>query len=133
MPAPSDGLPAGLRVRALATTAAVRLGLWALPVETVRRWATAGARPGPRGPAPDAVGRAVDAAVGVVPRATCLTRALATQALLVRSGRASTLHLGVRKDEAGRFRSHAWLECERRVVSGAEGHEAFRPITAYAS
>jgi hypothetical protein len=58
----------------------------------------------------------------LVPRASCLTQALALQYLLARSGHASDLHVGVRTDPAGRFEAHAWLTCNEQVVIGAAGN-----------
>ena len=45
----------------------------------------------------------------VVPGATCLTQALALNQLLSNNGHASTVLIGVRKDD-DRFAAHAWVE-----------------------
>lgn len=58
-----------------------------------------------------------------IPRATCLTQALALQALLSRHGRSGVVHFGVAKDD-GALRAHAWLESEGRILVG--GAEAAR-------
>src|SRR5690349_7185173 len=48
---------------------------------------------------------------------TCLSEALAAQAVLARHGHASELRIGVRK--AGeKFEAHAWLECAGRILIG---------------
>jgi hypothetical protein len=57
----------------------------------------------------DRLERAVRLASHVVPCATCLTQALALNHLLSNDGHASTVLIGVRKDEAG-FAAHAWVE-----------------------
>ena len=45
-----------------------------------------------------------------IPRATCLTKALALQHLLARAGYASSIHIGVAKTPGGEFDAHAWVE-----------------------
>ncbi len=51
--------------------------------------------------------------------ASCLTQSLALQCLLARSGRSSQVHIGVKKDAAAGFQSHAWVECEGRMLLSA--------------
>ncbi len=63
--------------------------------------------------------RRIERLARFVPRASCLTQALALQYLLARSGHKSELQVGVRRDEAGRFLAHAWVSCNERVVLGA--------------
>lgn len=88
----------------------MRLALWLLP------WRRVLAIVNPPRPdifpriGVDRLERAVKRASRVVPRATCLTQALALGDLLSRHGYASTLQIGVRKDD-GRFSAHAWVEC----------------------
>jgi hypothetical protein len=53
---------------------------------------------------------AVQWASRVVPRATCLTQALALNHLLRREGHACTVQIGANSD-GGRFTAHAWVEC----------------------
>jgi hypothetical protein len=45
-----------------------------------------------------------------VPRATCLSQALALHHLLARAGYASSIHIGVAKGLGGGFEAHAWVE-----------------------
>jgi hypothetical protein len=54
-----------------------------------------------------------------VPRASCLTQALALRYLLARAGHACELHVGVRRNPLGRFEAHAWVSCNGRIVLGA--------------
>jgi hypothetical protein len=54
----------------------------------------------------------------VVPHATCLPQALATEALLVRYGYPADLRIGVAKVAAGRLTAHAWVESRGRVMVG---------------
>ena len=114
----------GLFLRALFWVGAVRMALFVAPFQWV--WRVCARRPdhadhADRAPVAAAVNRvdrivwAVRAAARCVPHATCLTQALACQALLSRSGYASRLEIGVAKDgdDAGRrFEAHAWVVCE---------------------
>lgn len=63
--------------------------------------------------------RRIERLARFVPRASCLTQALALQYLLARAGHRSELQVGVRRDEDGRFLAHAWVSCNDRVVLGA--------------
>jgi Transglutaminase-like superfamily len=55
-----------------------------------------------------------------VPRATCLTKALAGQVLLTHYGHSTVVHVGVTKEKgAGTFQAHAWLESDGKVLIGA--------------
>ena len=79
---------------------------------------------------------AVTTAARYVPRATCLTQALAAQWLFAWFGRPTLLRIGVAKGKGENkdLRAHAWLESEGRVVIGGEsleGHEyAVLPLPA---
>ena len=53
---------------------------------------------------------AVRAASTVLPRTTCLARALTLQTLLARHGFGSTIAIGVTRDANGALVSHAWVE-----------------------
>jgi len=72
---------------------------------------------------------AVSRAARLVPRASCLTQALALQRLLARRGLESSLFLGV--DRAGKpsgaaralskgFEAHAWVEWRGRILIGGD-------------
>ena len=56
--------------------------------------------------------------------ASCLTRSLVLHTMLAKSGAASTLVVGASRS-GGRFRAHAWVEVDGRIVSvdGADGYE----------
>ncbi len=61
----------------------------------------------------------VSAAGRRIPKATCLTQALAARILLNRYGHPNQLCIGVRIEEEGKFSAHAWLEAEEgRVLIG---------------
>ncbi len=64
-----------------------------------------------------------------VPRATCLTQALAGQVLLTHYGHRAVVRVGVTKEEGKRtFQGHAWLESDGRVVIG-ESDVVYVPLT----
>ncbi len=87
----------------------IRLALWLLPWDRVI--AIAGPQPIGRSPrfSVARLERAVRTAGRLVPRATCLTQALALNHLLSCDGHASTVQIGVRCQD-GRFAAHAWVE-----------------------
>jgi len=119
-------LPAEDRRRflvALPVVAAVRAALWVLPFGKLRSLI---ARPARRRPgwltrSPDEADRiawSVESAARYVPRATCLTQALAGEVLLRRAGHPAEVRIGVAKDPAGTLEAHAWVESGGRVVIG---------------
>ena len=64
-----------------------------------------------------------------VPRATCLTQALAGQVLLTHYGYSTVVRVGVtRVDGKGTFQAHAWLESNGKMVIG-ESEVAYMPLT----
>ena len=102
----------------------VRILLWVLPFRHVVR--LAGAKAALKGcataaPRSEDIAWAVTTASAYVPRATCLTQALAARWLFARLGWPALLRLGVAKGEDKGLKAHAWLESEGRVVVGAEG------------
>jgi hypothetical protein len=118
-----------LLLRATFVVASARTGLWVLPLEATRRIAAAvskGASKGvskvtAKGPTRHSVEQLVWAVTAVsryVPAATCLTQALAAQALLADAGYSSRVEIGVAKDEPHRFEAHAWVTCGDQVVIG---------------
>lgn len=64
------------------------------------------------------VARRIERLARFVPHASCLTQALALQFVLGRTGHASHLQIGVRRDQHGNFSAHAWVICNGRVVLG---------------
>lgn len=116
-----------LLVAALLTLWLVQLGLWLLPFGVLLRLVR---RPLAKTSSTEL--RAVTSALAVVgryvPRATCLTRALAGRRLLAAHGYPSRLRIGVRKDGA-RLSAHAWLEHGGGVVVGRVFNLAdYRPL-----
>jgi hypothetical protein len=130
-------LERGLLLRAVVLLWAVRLGLWILPFHRLREFLVRRARPrnstglGHRDLAsPDQIVRAIIMAGRYVPRASCLTQALAAQVLLGRRGFISQLHIGVHKGAGQRFQAHAWLQYQEKVVIGAADKDRFTPLTS---
>ena len=117
--------------------AGVRLGLWILPFRRVHGAVGAlASRPRPRAPSGPTIERivwAVGAANCLVPRTTCLVRALAAQALLGRHGHTSELRLGVAGGAGRAFEAHAWLEHDGRVLIGGPVEARYAPLPALGS
>jgi hypothetical protein len=80
--------------------------------------------------APGRVVEAVRRASRHVPRATCLTQAIASEIMLARHGHSSNLRIGVTKDAKGVFGAHAWLEVQGRVVIGDVDLENYTVLPA---
>jgi hypothetical protein len=88
----------------------MRIAVWVLPWG----WLTAPAArsiPMLARPGADRLEWAIRAASRLIPRATCLTQALALQRLLSRYGYRSSVQVGARNAD-GRFGAHAWVEYE---------------------
>jgi hypothetical protein len=111
-------------VQAIVAVTSTRFALRILPLSRIRRtiWRVFSAeRPLPvmRRCSQDQVIRAVVSAGKHSPiGTTCLATALVGQALLHRHGYIVELRLGVRRDSAGKFAAHAWLERQGTVVLG---------------
>jgi hypothetical protein len=97
-----------------------RLALWLLPWQ---RMGTFADRPTAAGAPRFSVGQlewAVRAASRMVPRATCLTQALALNHLLRSDGYPGVVQIGVDNHD-GRFVAHAWVECNGVSLLSAAG------------
>lgn len=117
----------------LVVVAPVRAALCVLPssfiLRLVRRLGDARARePRLRRPAAERIAWAIAAASCIVPRATCLTQAVAGMLLLRHYGYESRLCLGVTKSRDGTFAAHAWVELERHILIGGPQSAAFTPL-----
>lgn len=123
-----------LLVKAFLLVAAVRLGLWLLPFSTQRRILSrldqVHPRPSRVAVSPDRIAWAVVVASRYVPRATCLTQALATQLLLKKAGVLALLRIGVAKDAKGVFQAHAWVENRGKVLIGGCDLANYTPFQA---
>lgn len=114
--------PSGLTllVGAFVTLVRVRVALWVLPwnrleAPVARAFGLPSARPGV-----DRLEWAVRSASHFVPRATCLTQAVALHRLLFVYGYRSTVQIGVRS-AGGRFDAHAWVEHEAKSLLSNSG------------
>jgi hypothetical protein len=129
-----------LLVRTLVLVWIVRTGLWVAPFPLVRRLTNRWARPRrPHAWSPAQVGEqvqsvteAVTRASRFVPRATCLTQALATRILLARLGIESVVRYGAARSADGKFLAHAWVESAGRVViGGVTSPDRYAPFPAF--
>ncbi len=81
---------------------------------------------------PTLVARAVQRASTMVPAATCLAQALATQSMLDRRGIAAEVRIGVARDEHRAFEAHAWVELGGRVLIGhVNDLDRFKPFPRF--
>jgi hypothetical protein len=119
-----------LLIEAAITVPIVRVALTLLPFRAVHRFIAATtlrvrrSRPS-ESHTPERVARMVAAMAARVPRASCLTQALAATLLLARHGYAATLRVGVAKNENGTLRAHAWLESGGRTLLGGPDFGTF--------
>lgn len=116
-----------LVVRAMATLAAVRLGLRLLSVERLRAWA---GRRGAGSASADRLAWAVRIARRRLPGTSCLASALALQRMLSADGHDSELHIGVARTD-GDFAAHAWLTHQGEILVGEEEHEDYTRLVAW--
>ena len=113
----------------------VRVALVLLPFRVVHR---AASRPRARASAPSSpipiepLVWAIRAVAARVPRATCLTQALAASVLLRRHGHEATLRLGVARVEGG-LSAHAWVESGGRTVIGEPTPGTFKVLPSPAA
>ena len=124
-------------LRAFLIVASVRLGLWIIPFPRFQKLlarvsvsSTTNGRPAQ--PTPAQLARDVRIVSSYVPRATCLTQALAGQAFLAHYGYPAVVHIGVTTSEgdAKAFQSHAWLESDGSVIIG-EPEQPYVPLVTF--
>jgi len=109
---------------AFATVAAVRVALFLFPsgviVRWVRRLALQPSKVTSIQATPALLMWGVQTASRYVPRASCLTQAVAGLLLLHRYGHKANLCIGVANTKSGGFRAHAWLERKGSVILGGD-------------
>ncbi len=107
-----------------------RIGLFIFPYRKLKNWVPAAS--GAKGSELQLwlAMWAVDHTARLIPKATCLTQALAAQYLCARGGRETHIRIGVIRDGTS-MRAHAWLvEDERVLIGGAEENlEHFTTLT----
>jgi len=101
----------------------IRLLLWLVPARLLQRLFTSnptetGENSGNDWSEITKIVRSVRSVSRFVPRATCLTQALAASLLIRRSGQRSELKIGVAKNEQSQLIAHAWLETVGRIILG---------------
>lgn len=106
----------------------IRLGLWLMPLPTLRRLLCRGIKgtkaSGANTVTADRIAWAVTLASRYIPGARCLAQALATQVLLGWYGCPSDLRIGVTRGKGGQLLAHAWVETQGKVVIGDLGNIA---------
>jgi Transglutaminase-like superfamily len=113
-----------LGLRTLLLVAVIRVALWVLPFQRLRRvigsWQRVPLSVPADTPVPTLVW-AVRAASRRIPGASCLTQSLALHCLLTRAGHCSQIRIGVAKDTEAGFGAHAWVEyAGQPLLSGSE-------------
>jgi hypothetical protein len=77
---------------------------------------------------PERVAWAVAVASRYVPKATCLTQALAGRVLLARHGHSAELRIGVARSDGAKLDAHAWLESRGQVLLGGAVNNNFTAL-----
>ena len=78
------------------------------------------------------IGWAVHTAAGHLPwQAVCLPQAIAAKFMLRRRGFASTLYLGVSRDDTS-FKAHAWIRVGNVVVTGYQDMQRYTVVSSFA-
>ncbi|NEO22845.1 MAG: lasso peptide biosynthesis B2 protein [Moorea sp. SIO4G2] len=102
----------------------IRLGLWLLPFQTLRRLIAKISQPSLQAQGVNQTNLSkIVGAVNLSSRympggVKCLARALTTQVLMSRCGYSPQLRIGVAKGEGGKLEAHAWVENQGQVVIG---------------
>lgn len=113
-------------IRVLFVVGVARVTLIVFSTDTARK-ITAKAAAGASGSLEQMVW-AVSVASRYLPGATCLTQALAAQALLTESGFPSQVEIGVARDGLRRLQAHAWVVCHGQVVLGGQQPNHYNSI-----
>lgn len=71
---------------------------------------------------------AVNITSNYVPKATCLTKALAADTVLKQSQFESHLFVGIKRNDDNYFESHAWLQDDKDIIFGGDFSTSFKPI-----
>jgi Transglutaminase-like superfamily len=121
-------------IQALALLIWARLLLWIIPFPALHRRL---ARPPVRNIAPPKDAKyymsTIERAARYVPGASCLTQSLAARRLLARAGHDATLRFGARRNAAGKFEAHAWIESNGQILSRPIDGDEFFPLPSSSS
>ena len=112
-----------LLTRSLLFLIAIRLGLWLLPFRIILKSVEQRSKLNKESKEVDLalIKRTIWAVTSMsryVPRATCLTQALAANLLLRGCGQPAQIRIGVIKSAEGGLKAHAWVESQGRIVIG---------------
>jgi hypothetical protein len=118
-----------LLLRAVMIVAAIRVGLWVLPFRVMQRFTFKARKKKRTQYSIEQFVWAVRATSRYVPRATCLTQAMAAQTLLSRAGYNPQVKIGVAKNEKKLFEAHAWLVLGDQVLIGGMEVERYTALT----
>jgi hypothetical protein len=118
-----------LLLRTVFLVAALRTGLWVLPFRVVQRFTFKTRKKRPTPYSVEQIIWAVRATSRHVPRATCLTQAMAAQTLLLRAGYNPKVKIGVAKNDKKLFEAHAWLVLGDQVLIGGTEVERYTALT----
>ena len=119
-----------LLLQAIPLVVAVRIALWLIPAHRIFRYAArwvehAKQNPSRGRPTVHYVAWAVRVVSRRVPRASCLTQALAGQILMGKHGHVSEICVGVARDAKGTLIAHAWLDTGGQVLIGNQDLERY--------
>jgi hypothetical protein len=118
-----------LLLRTVFLVTAIRVGLWVLPFRVVQRFTFRKQKIKQTPYSVEQIIWAVRATSRYVPRATCLTQAMAAQTLLLRAGYNPKVKIGVAKNEKKLFEAHAWLVLGDQVLIGGTEVERYTALT----
>ena len=77
------------------------------------------------------IGWAVTTAARHTPwNSNCLAQALTAQRMLKRVHIPGMFYLGAKKDEQ-QLEAHAWLQCDRMILTGKTGHEDYTVLSTF--
>lgn len=112
-----------LLAESLAFVATARAGLWLTSFRRLESWlsrfqGTVEAHTDTDWNEVRDVTESVRIASRLVPKASCLTQALAAKTMLGRRRQSSTLHFGVDRRSREDLSAHAWVEVEGKIVIG---------------
>lgn len=117
-----------LLLRTVFLVEAIRVGLWVLPFRVVQRFTFKTRKKKQTPYSVEQIVWAVRATSRYVPRATCLTQAIAAQILLLRAGYNPQVKIGVAKNDKKLFEAHAWLVLGDQVLIGGTEVERYTAL-----
>ena len=120
-----------LLLRAFTRVLTARILLWVLPFSSLRRWSNPPIAVELSKNSADRFVWAVRVGSRLVPRATCLTCAIALQQMLAGAGYPSKIQIGVNIGSTKGFEAHAWVERDGQIVFGGEEAGRYSQLLAW--